>query len=661
MSLRKKLNPGWLISIALMLVLLVTVACGADATPVRQAQPTPQPTATPIDIAAFQSAIADAVKAAVPEAPQGVSADEINQMVQSAVKASIPTIPEGVSAAEVEKLVKAAIADAVGSQPKPLTESQIQSIVKAAVPTPAPTPIPAPVEEGRFGGVVKLQMGWSVGHWGVHECRSSNNCLTPTAPLYNQLIEYNPETADFGDIRGDLAKSWSLGADGLSYTFVLHDNAKWHDGTSVSADDVVFSLDSMTDADKPRPNASRIAAFYDSSTAVDSKTIQVTTKFKAAPFIPFLATEWMKILPKHRFERLTPDEAQLEENVLGSGPFLLAKHDKDVVVEYIKNPNYFKEKRPYFDGMNYFTITDTSAIFAAFKAGQVLSHAHPSSNLSNADNEKLAQEMRGRGTVHFAGPIGIIWTHVNTNKAPFDDPKVRKALHLAIYRQEMIQIFSNGRDQLGAPFQPGTTYGLTIEEIEQLPGYRELDGKKHPDDIAEAKKLLAEAGVAEGTTMHLQALQVVEFPDLAVVVADQLRRVLGLDIVVDNIALGAGFGKVIAGDYDMNILGYGPMITDPHDIIGGAYVSTGRNNFSKWTHPRIEEIFESQSKELDVTKRQAQIKEVQDIILSGESPFLTHYWTMRGMYVDDRLRNFNPPPTDSHALKMEHMWCDPGC
>ena len=652
MSFRNMFKPGWLISIVLTIVLLVSVACGADATP------SPQPTPTPIDIAAFQSAIADAVKAAVPEAPKGVSAAEISKLVETAVKESIPDIPEGVTAAQVEQLVKAAIAE---SQSDGLSAADVENIVKAALPTTAPTPISAPAMVGRPGGVPKLQMGWSVGGWGVHECSSSNNCLTPTAPMYNQLIEYNPETADFGDIRGDLAKSWKIGADGVTYTFVLADNAKWHDGTSVSADDVVFSLDSMTDPDKPRPNASRIAAFYDKSVAIDSKTIEVTTKFKAAPFLPFLATEWMKILPKHRFERLTPDEAKLEENILGSGPFMLAKHDKDVVVEYRKNPNYFKEGRPYFDGMEYFTIVDTSAIFAAFKAGQVLSHAHPSSNLSNADNEKLAQDMRGRGTVHFAGPIGIIWTHMNTNKAPFDNPMVRKALFLAIDRQEMIQIFSNGRDQLGAPFQPGTTYGLTVEEIAELPGYRQLDGKKHPDDIAEAKKLLAEAGIAEGTTMHLQALQVVEFPDLAIVVADQLRRFLDLNIVVDNIALGAGFGKVIAGDYEMNILGYGPMITDPHDIIGGAYASTGRNNFSKWSHPRIEEIFEIQAKELDVPKRQAMIKEVQDIILSGESPFLTHYWTMRGMYVDDRLRNYNPPPTDSHALKMEHMWCDPGC
>jgi len=651
MSFRNMFKPGWLISIVLTIVLLVSVACGADATP------SPQPTPTPIDIAAFQSAIADAVKAAVPEAPKGVSAAEISKLVETAVKESIPDIPEGVTAAQVEQFVKAAIAE---SQSDALSAADVENIVKAALPTTAPTPILAPAMVGRPGGVPKLQMGWSVGGWGVHECRSSNNCLTPTAPMYNQLIEYNPETADFGDIRGDLAKSWKIGADGVTYTFVLADNAKWHDGTSVSANDVVFSLDSMTDPDKPRPNASRIAAFYDKSVAIDSKTIEVTTKFKAAPFIPFLATEWMKILPKHRFERLTPDEATLEENILGSGPFMLAKHDKDVVVEYRKNPNYFKEGRPYFDGMEYFTIVDTSAIFAAFKAGQVLSHAHPSSNLSNADNERLAQDRLGKGEVHFAGPIGIIWTHMNHNVAPFDDVRVRRALILANHRQPIIQFFSKGRDQLGAPFQPGSWFGLTEAEVAELPGFRELNGEKHPDDIAEAKRLLAAAGVEPGTKIALQAMIVVEFPDLAIVVAEQFRTLLDLDISIDSIELGAGFGKVLAGDYEMNILGYGPMITDPHDIMGGAYVAAGRNNFSGWSNPRIEEIFELQASELDLAVRRAMTLEVQEIVLN-ESIFIPHYWTMRGMYVDNRIRNFNPPPTDSHALKMEHLWCDPGC
>ena len=102
------------------------------------------------------------------------------------------------------------------------------------------------------------------------------------------------------------------------------------------------------------------------------------------------------------------------------------------------------------------------------------------------------------------------------------------------------------------------------------------------------------------------------------------------------------------------------MITDPHDIMGGAYIAAGRNNFSNWSNPRIEEIFTLQAEELDLVKRRAMTLEVQDIVLQ-ESVFISHYWTMRGMYVDNRIRNFNPPPTDSHALKMEHIWCDPAC
>ena len=672
---------------------LILAACGGDEdTPVPQATSTPQPTATPLDVGAITSALQDTIRSTVDNAlagitpSEGLSASQINRIVEAAVTAAIPdtasaeeisalvetavaaSVTPGLSAGEITSLVSSAVAEATAGQADPLTAAEVEAIVTSAIAgiptaTPQPTataaPTPTPIDLRR-GGILNAQMGWAVGHWGVHECQSSNNCLTPTAPLYNGLLEYNPETLDIADIRGDLATDWSLAADGLNYTFNLHPDAKWHDGTPVTSEDVVFSLDSMVNPDRTRPNASRIAAFYDSSRAIDPLTVEVTTKFKAAPFVPFLATEWMKIIPKARFETLPEDDARLEANVLGSGPFMLKNHESGVVVEYVRNPNYFKEDRPFLDGMNYFTIIDGGSIVAAIKSEQVLTHAHPSSNLSNADNERLAEDRLGKGTVHFAGPIGIIWTHMNHNVAPFDDVRVRRALILANHRQPIIQFFSNGRDQLGAPFQPGSWFGLTEAEIAELPGFRELNGEKHPDDIAEAKRLLAEAGVQPGANIALQAMQVVEFPDLAVVVAEQFRTLLDLDITIDAIELGAGFGKVLAGDYELNILGYGPMITDPHDIMGGAYIAAGRNNFSNWSNPRIEEIFTLQAEELDLVKRRAMTLEVQDIVLQ-ESVFISHYWTMRGMYVDNRIRNFNPPPTDSHALKMEHIWCDPAC
>ena len=685
-------KPMFFVTVLAVFSLILAACGGDDDTPVPQATSTPQPTATPLDVGAITSALQDTIRSTVDNAlagitpSEGLSASQINRIVEAAVTAAIPdtasaeeisalvetavaaSVTPGLSADEITSLVSSAVAEATAGQADPLTAAEVEAIVTSAIAgiptaTPQPTstaaPTPTPIDLRR-GGILNAQMGWAVGHWGVHECQSSNNCLTPTAPLYNGLLEYNPETLDIADIRGDLATDWSLAADGLNYTFNLHPDAKWHDGTPVTSEDVVFSLDSMVNPDRTRPNASRIAAFYDSSRAIDPLTVEVTTKFKAAPFVSFLATEWMKIIPKARFETLPEDDARLEANVLGSGPFMLKNHESGVVVEYVRNPNYFKEDRPFLDGMNYFTIIDGGSIVAAIKSEQVLTHAHPSSNLSNADNERLAEDRLGKGTVHFAGPIGIIWTHMNHNVAPFDDVRVRRALILANHRQPIIQFFSNGRDQLGAPFQPGSWFGLTEAEIAELPGFRELNGEKHPDDIAEAKRLLAEAGVQPGANIALQAMQVVEFPDLAVVVAEQFRTLLDLDITIDAIELGAGFGKVLAGDYELNILGYGPMITDPHDIMGGAYIAAGRNNFSNWSNPRIEEIFTLQAEELDLVKRRAMTLEVQDIVLQ-ESVFISHYWTMRGMYVDNRIRNFNPPPTDSHALKMEHIWCDPAC
>ena len=98
--------------------------------------------------------------------------------------------------------------------------------------------------------------------------------------MYGKLIEFNPETEDRWDIRGDLAKSWEVAGDGVTYTFNLDERATWHDGLPVTAEDVVYSLDTMQDPDteRPRPSFSVLDSFYKqgNSRALDQNTVQLT-------------------------------------------------------------------------------------------------------------------------------------------------------------------------------------------------------------------------------------------------------------------------------------------------------------------------------------------------------------------------------------------------
>ena len=505
-------------------MLLLILACGGDEdTPVPQATSTPQPTATPLDVGAITSALQDTIRSTVDNAlagitpSEGLSASQINRIVEAAVTAAIPdtasaeeisalvetavaaSVTPGLSADEITSLVSSAVAEATAGQADPLTAAEVEAIVTSAIagiptatPQPTSTPAPTPTQfDPRRGGIVPMMEPSNLDHWDVHQCSVGNNCLVNTSPLYNGLFQYDPNTDAPGDIINDLIADWSLAADGVTYTFTIVDNAKWHDGQPVTSEDVAFSLDRMTDPDAFRPHLGALKAFYapGNTTIVDGQTVEVTTLFAAPAFVPYLAADYAKILPKHHFEGMSADDAKLEANILGSGPFKLLSHEQDVSWEVERNNDYFKPGLPYFDGIKHFIIGDSGRAFSAFSGGQVLTHSYTTNNLSVRENEQLGELMRGKGTI-FWGALSEIHGLWNPAIAPFNDVRVRLAVQLALDRQKLIDLAGNGRYPIGAPFQPDTWFGLTDAQTAELPGFRQLNGEKHPDDIAEAKRLM---------------------------------------------------------------------------------------------------------------------------------------------------------------------------
>jgi hypothetical protein len=125
-----------------------------------------------------------------------------------------------------------------------------------AVPAASGTPI--------LGGVGVCQAYSAPTFFDVHRGAAANDVLW-VSPFYNGLIELNPETDDFFDVRGDLATSWEVTPDGLSYVFNLHPDATWWDGEPVTAEDAVWSLDRMVDSNESRPRAGLIKPYYKGS------------------------------------------------------------------------------------------------------------------------------------------------------------------------------------------------------------------------------------------------------------------------------------------------------------------------------------------------------------------------------------------------------------
>ena len=536
--------------------------------------------------------------------------------------------------------------------------------------SPAPTAVPAQAsgspetsDRGIYGGIVPMQ-DYAFPNLVFHPHEFANQ-IKNISGIYNGLLEYDSETDDPYDITGDLAESWELQPDGVTYVFHLYENAMWHDGTPVTAEDVAYSMDSLVNTEANRPQTLIIAPYYSqgNSKAIDASTVEIRTTNPAPDFIPMLATDAFKMMSKAWGE--SGVDTSKWENGMGSGPFIPTELAKDVSLELERNPNYWKEGLPYIDGSIHYYIADKGTAIGAYRTGQVLMTNWPATNLSNAEVMELQESESDILDVYLIPNTGFRGTLINTTVEPFNDVRVRRAMHLAVNRSEFREIFGGGIAPIGTPFPPNSWFGRTEEEALQVPGIRTgPDGGKHPDDVAEAKRLLAEAGVPEGFEVTIMARTVAEFVDLAQLLADQLNRTLGWETTVQTIDSATGLTRYREQDYQIAAQGTAVLVGEPDPIIGKVFIPGGLwIQWSGWEVPeQFEDWFYAQSQELDRTRRAEILREMENYILSEDpGPLLAYYWNFFGAVVNKQIQNFHMPPSLWAQLKHERIWCDPAC
>ena len=611
-------NPGALLLGLLVAGLLLAVACGASAT----ATPQPAPVATQVP------------------APQPTAAS-----TQAATQA--PAVPTATSA-PVTRAPTAPAVSAPTATPAPEAASEASTTAQAQAKP-----------DGIYGGVIDMHVAGNVAHWNIMECGSGGTCMSPTSPFSNGLVHYNGETPEPLDIRGDLATGWTVSEGGTRYIFELPENARWHDGTPITSDDVVFSINEMLRTDVPRPRSGQIRPYVKGVEAIGPYQAQIDLHFPSSAFLAFLATDFMKMWPMHWVgtDPETQRNMRLEENILGSGPFRMVEHEKDVVYRWEKNQDYFKDGLPYLDGMNYFIINDSSRILAAYKAEQVLMTVYLNSNMNVREGQELQDDREGKGRVFFAGPTLWHGMLINTEKEPFTDPKVRRALNLILHRQAFDQIFGAGEYQIGSPLPPDQWFSRTTEEWLQTPGLRETDnGEKHPEDIAEAQRLMAEAGYEDGFETTILAANFLSFPDMAQVAADQMERWLNIRAVVQPEEPAAGYVRYESSDWSLGFHGNGILVMDPDQLVAGSYLSAATRNYSGWEPAKIRELYDAQLIETDTEKRRQLVLELGDYLAAEDTHVVITTWAMLVPYVDNRIKNYNIASGFANHTNKEHLW-----
>ena len=666
------LNPRSWALIPLLLVLVTAVACGSDAEPTPQSmvQPTAQPTPTPVDVAGIvQRAIAEQAAAQ----PAGVSAEDMAKAIERALAAQ-----PGVSPEDVAKAIERALA----AQPSGLTEEDLSRAVakELAQALPSPTAMPAepaatplPGQGGPiFGGIAPMLL--YAPPFGDFLWKGSAPTAVWADPVFNRLIEFNPETPELTDLRGDLAEEWSVAPDGLTYTFKLHENVKFQDGQPLTSDDVLFSFKMMTDCESidvvkdvcpwTSGQLRLLGSYYESSRAIDSRTVELKTQFTAPAFLTNFSQGEIIVLPKHLIEAGIFPSSATPENMIGSGPFKMKKHTRDVGTEYEKNTDYFKDGYPKFDGMSYFIIRDKGTIIASFKTGQVLMAATVQNNLSFKDGLQLSNEMGDDAEFYVSGPLAGMGLMVNAKKPEFDNDEVRRAFMLIIHRQPIVATLSDGFYPMGFPIPPNLYwFSRTLDEVLEIPGFREQNGQKHPDDIAEAKQLFEKNGMGEGFKVAITCRTILEYCEMATLLADQFRRFLGWDPSVDAGDPVVNIGRFNDGDYELGIMANSCGFPDPDSCLTSAYAlpTSGMRRRAHYTSDEIVDLSELQTREIDQEKRGALVRQAEELLLNGKNAFPYTHFLMSPVIVNNRIQNYHVPPAYSFQEKNEHLWCDPAC
>ena len=584
----------------------------------------------------------------------GVTAQDMSKAIETALMAQ-----PGVTDEEIAKAIKTALA----SQPQ-VTDDSIAKAVEKALAAALPTAMPAPeavppdsfMRVGKRGGVIPMQMPNTPSRWYIWECPSTSSCMSQISPMYNGLIELNMETRALLDVRGDLARSWDVSDDGKTFTFHLYD-AQWWDGKPVTAEDVAFSFDMMVDTSNPFPKSGQLRFAYDAGGAkvIDEKTVEITLPKANPTFIPLLSNQQMKILPKHWVSQKTAAELKLRENQMGSGPFVATKYVKDVSITYKRNDNYFKAPRPYYDGMEWFLLKDRNAIIAAFKTENFLSCSSSVCGLSTAqyldlgkDEPKISSFLTPGGSNRF-----VIF---NTKKPPLDDPRVRKAISLALNRQDYLAISGGG--SMGAPFLTDSWFYLSSEEQSQLPGYRvDANGEKLQEDLDAAKALLAEAGFPNGFETTIDSASIPTFQVIAQVVSDQLKRYLNIDAKIKPKDYTAAQADWDRQDFDMIAFGTSFLVVDPDFMNGSLHLPGGERNWSDWTDQKVIDLAAKITNGADQPTRRKFTLEL-GAYLEEVVPHINLGWAVGAKIVSNRIKNYHPPMTSSASVWHDHVWLE---
>lgn len=471
--------------------------------------------------------------------------------------------------------------------------------------------------------------------------------------VYNRLLEFKPGTTE--TVPG-LAESWEISDDGLQYTFHLRPGVKFQTTDfftptrDLNADDVIFSFERQWQKDHPWHqyvaganweyfSGMGFPTLIESIEKVDDMTVRFTLKRPEAPFLANVAMPFASIMSKEYADKLEADGnmQMLNQQPLGTGPFEFVAYQTDAVIRYRAHEDYWNGKQKIDDLV--FAITpDASVRYQKLQAGEC--HLMPYPNAADVESMKADPNLK----VMEQEGLNVAYLGYNTQQEPFDDPKVRKALNMAINKEAIVEAVFQGQATPAKNPIPPTMWSYN-DDIED-----------DPYDPEQAKKMLEEAGVTN-LSMKVWAMPVSRPYMLnarraaELIQADFAKVGVNVEIVSYEWAEYLERSKAVDRDGAV-ILGWTGDNGDPdnflHTLLGCDAV--GGNNRAQWCNEEFEDLVNRAKQTTDQEERTQLYRQAQEVF-KREAPWATLVHSVSVVPMRKEVEGFVQSPLGDFAFE----------
>ena len=426
-----------------------------------------------------------------------------------------------------------------------------------------------------------------------------------------------------GQVAEGQAEKWESSDDGLTWTFQLRDGLKWSDGSDLTANDFVYSWKRVCDPNVASPYVDTVLSMvegFDEAVAgdldalqveaTDDKTLVVKLSAPCTFFDKLAAFATLSPVQQATVEANGDKWATAPETYISNGPFYIAEWVPSSYLLMRKNENYWNKDAVKLDGIRFNLIEDANAAYSAYKTGEILM-------IKDVPTEEIPS-LRENDDFYVEPIIGTYYLSLNLNREPFNDPKVRKAMSLAIDREYVAGTLMQGTYSAAGNFiGPGWLDTDGSEFMENANGGQPyMDNSDYEANLEEAKQLLADAGYPNG-----EGLPSLKYStnDIAYhkVVAEYLQQAwadIGMDIQVEIVEWASFTPLRRNGDFDSSRNGWVGDYSDPSNMLDVLFSSNG-NNDGKYNNADYDAAMKEARKTIDPEKRSAALHKAEDILM----------------------------------------------